>query len=71
MAVEHEPAAGTRSPDSRDEIYGRRPADHAAMLDSGRSVEHGLDRFDNGGGIARRIGAVVSPQRPAELDELP
>ncbi len=40
------------------------------MLDAGRGVEHGLDRFDHGDGIARRIGAVDAHQRPAEIDEL-
>ena len=69
VAVEHEPAAGARTPDPRDEIDRRRPADHAAMLDPVRGVEHGLDRFDNGGGIARRISAVDPHQRPAQLDE--
>ena len=69
MAVEHEPAAGARPACPRDEIDRRRPADHAAMLDSGRGVEHGLDRFDNGGGIARRIRAVDPHQRPAQINE--
>ena len=69
VAVEHEPAAGTRPSCPRDEVDGRRPADHAAMLDAGRGVEHGLDRFDHGGGIARRIGAVDPHQRPTQLDE--
>ena len=69
MAVEHEPAAGARPWCPRDEIDGRRPADHAAMLDSGRSVEHGLYCFDDGGGIARRIGAVDPHQRPAQIEE--
>ena len=69
VAVEHEAATGARPASPRDEIGGRRPADHAAMLDAGRGVEHGLDRFDNGGGIARRIGAVDPHQRPAQIDE--
>ena len=69
VAVEHEPAAGARTPGPRDEIDRRRPADHAAVLDARRGVEHGLDRFDNGGGIARRIRAVDPHQRPTQVDE--
>ena len=68
-AVEHEPAAGTRPASPRDEIDGRRPADHAAMLDAGPGAEHRLDRFDNGGGIARRIDTVDPHRRPAQIDE--
>ena len=69
VAVEHEAATGARPASPRDEIDRRHPADHAAMLDAGRGVEHGLDHFDKGGGIARRIGAVDPHQRPAQLDE--
>ena len=35
---------------------------------SGRGVEHGLDRFDNGGGIARRILAVDARREARLLD---
>ena len=69
VAVEHEPSAGTRPSCPRDEIDGRRPADHAAMLDAAHGVEHRLDRFDNGGGIARRIDAVDPRRRPEQIDE--
>ena len=69
VAVEHEPAARARPLSPRDEVDRRRPADHAAMLDAGRGVEHGLDHFDKGGGIARRIGAGDPHQRPAQIDE--
>ena len=40
-----------------------------AVLDTSRGVELGLNRFDDDGGIARRISAVDAHQRPAWRDE--
>ena len=72
VTVQHEPAAGGRSPDPCHEIDRRLLADHPAMVDAVvRSVEHGLDGLDHGRGVARRIGAVDAHQRPAQLHELP
>ena len=71
VPVQHEPAAGARPPNPHHEIDQRLLAHHPAMLDAGRAVEHGLDRFDHGGGVARRIGAVDAHQRAAQLYELP
>ena len=71
VPVQDQPPAGARPPNRGHEVDGRLLADHPAVLDAGRAVEHGFDRFDHGGGVARRVGAVDAHQRPAQLDEFP
>ena len=70
MAVQHESVPGGRPSHPRDEIDRRRLAHHPPVLDADPAVQHGLDRLDHRGGVARRIGAVDAHQPPAQLDEL-